>query len=79
MSRLTTANIDNKKIKEATIDVNGKRYVYAHRNYIAKIKKYAEKGDIIIYDNRAFGLVKLDTLDRLRRLLHQRGQRGCQT
>ena len=73
---LTAKNIDNKEIKEATIDVNGEKYVYRHRNDIAKIEKYAEKGDISIYDNRAFGLVKLSFLSRVRRLLCERGQRS---
>lgn len=72
-SKLSIANIDNKEIKEATIDVCGEKYLFIHRK---DIPENAEYGDVFIRDDRAYGLIKLATRDRLRRLLRERGQRG---
>ena len=72
---LTAKNIDNAQIKEAAIDVDGEKYVYIHKK---DIPKNAEYGDVFIRDGCNYAFVKLTTLDRLRRLLHQCGQRSYQ-
>lgn len=69
-NRLSIANIDNKEIKEATIDINGKKYVYINRKDIPKNAEYV---DVFILDGCNYGLIRLNTRDRLRRLLYQRG------
>ena len=72
-NRLSVANIKNTVIKEATIDVNGEKYVYVHKK---DIPKNAEYGDVFIRDGCNYAFVKLTTLNRLRRLLCECGQRS---
>jgi len=72
-NRLTIANLKNTAIEEAMIEIDGEKYLFIHRK---DIPENAEYGDVFIRDDRTFGLIKLATRDRLRRLLRECGQRS---